>query len=1153
MSNIRFVSINCRSFISPQKSRIIARDLRDMKVDIAFLQDTNICYVEKAKFYENVLGGKCIWSFGSRRSTGVGIVLFDHLNFVIRKINFDFEGRLVVVDVDINNAQYRLICIYAPVNCADRNDFLLTIPQYLTCKRYVIWGGDFNFVMDPLLDKVGGNIEKGTIGKCNMNDILKDFNLNDAYRLLYPNIVKVTWRGNSVACRFDRFYVSKALFNKIVSSDVLPCAPSDHDYVLLELNVSDGIKIGEGYWKFNSSILNDRAYVSLFTDFWIKSVIGKVITIEWWEGMKISIKNLTKDYCKKKARLKRKIAFDLEKRFRILADAEARSPGLYIGQINALKKQLYNHKAEVSQGAYIRSRALQLDNEQVASRIFQNRENRKGENKIIQNLEDKDGNLANDMPSILDICKNFYSELFSEESIEESIFDEFLNDLPKLDDYSQDVCEGKIRPHELILALNGMQNDKSPGPDGICKEFYDKFNYLLGDVLVSIYNLSFDEGMLPFSQRQCYITLLCKDLNQKHLLKYWRPISLLNVDYKLLSKILQLRLRSVLDEIVEPDQTCAVMGRSISDNLHLLRSVIDYVDQKDLSVSFICLDQAKAFDRVNHNFLFTALEHYSFGPMFLKWIKLLYTDIYSSVIVNGHVSDNFSVTRSVRQGCSLSPLLYILSLEPFYVKVRNDKQIKGIVIPGSGEEAKIVGYADDTTGICSTVASVERLLFQCKRFSVVSGSKLNLEKTKGLCFGKFRTSSDHVFGISWPDKAKILGVYFGRNISEDDNWSNIFKKFTANFTVWKSTHLSIFGRCNVAKILACSKLWYVSQVLPLPNHYYKMFKFHMFRYIWASRFFEPVRRTALYGKLKDGGLNILDIETKIKSFLLNHILKILKCHGAKWVEFAKYWIGFSLRHVNSELGSNLRPHSANIPVFYRECLSVFRDFCKLYPDFDWHGNWNSRSFYDLLISKIKTEPRCFSLFSQVDFKLSFSNCTNIFVDPLSRETTWKSIHYILPTSSCKFITSHTENKFCNFCNVYLETQVHLMYNCKYVKRLWETVHNWVFDLSLGEINLNVWHVIFNTIPTKKGKYIHNVILCIVALARRHIWATRCDVKYRHKTVSDIGILLEFVEKLRIRIWADRFRLSETSFKSHWLNPGMFCNLDNGNLSFLFDR
>jgi hypothetical protein len=133
-----------------------------------------------------------------------------------------------------------------------------------------------------------------------------------------------------------------------------------------------------------------------------------------------------------------------------------------------------------------------------------------------------------------------------------------------------------------------------------------------------------------------------------------------------------LRLGKVIDKIVNIDQTCSVKGRSIPDTIHLLRNIIDYCNKRNFGCMLINLDQSKAFDRVSHEFLFSILHAFGFGPDCIMWVKVLYTSYQSRVEVNGNLTDPFAVTRGVRQGCSLSPLLYVLCIEAFATKIHLD-------------------------------------------------------------------------------------------------------------------------------------------------------------------------------------------------------------------------------------------------------------------------------------------------------------------------------------------------------------------------------------------------------------------------------------------------------------------------------------------------
>lgn len=172
-------------------------------------------------------------------------------------------------------------------------------------------------------------------------------------------------------------------------------------------------------------------------------------------------------------------------------------------------------------------------------------------------------------------------------------------------------------------------------------DYPKNFLPLFIDKYIQIINMSLENGILIESQRGSIITLLCKDPSNKEFLKNWRPISLLNVDYKIISKVLTNRLSKCLQYIIHENQTCAVPGRTISDNVHLLRNIIDYVNDKHFHCALISLDQSKAFDRVSHFFMFKVLRAFGFGNYFISLIKLLYTSCYARVQVNGFISETF--------------------------------------------------------------------------------------------------------------------------------------------------------------------------------------------------------------------------------------------------------------------------------------------------------------------------------------------------------------------------------------------------------------------------------------------------------------------------------------------------------------------------------
>ena len=167
----------------------------------------------------------------------------------------------------------------------------------------------------------------------------------------------------------------------------------------------------------------------------------------------------------------------------------------------------------------------------------------------------------------------------------------------RMDEQAQ-LCEGEVSYDEITQAVSQMQNDRSTGTDGLTYEFCKSSWHLLGKDLVQVFNHSFENKELPKSQKYGLLTLLFKKA-ERALLSNWRPISLLNTDYKILAKALLARLSRVLANILSDDQTCGVPGRTILNNVFILRDLVVICKQKNIPAAIISIDQMKAFDRVN--------------------------------------------------------------------------------------------------------------------------------------------------------------------------------------------------------------------------------------------------------------------------------------------------------------------------------------------------------------------------------------------------------------------------------------------------------------------------------------------------------------------------------------------------------------------------
>ena len=347
-----------------------------------------------------------------------------------------------------------------------------------------------------------------------------------------------------------------------------------------------------------------------------------------------------------------------------------------------------------------------------------------------------------------------------------------------LDEQGQNKCEGLLTEAECLESLKSMESNKSPGSDGLPAEFYKVFWNDVHHYIVNALNCAYAKGLLAVTQRRGLITLSPKKNKPANFLKNWRPITLLNCDYKIATKSIASRMRKVKPRIINHDQTSFLKNRFIGENIRLLDSIINYTDTEQIPGLLLFVDLKEAFDGVEWSYIKKTLKYCNFGPSLIAWIKLFYTDISSCIQNNGWASGFFTLGRGARQGCPLSPYLFILCTEILGSAVRNDKEVHGIMILGS--ECKISQYADDMTMILDgSQSSFSRTLYLFDAFGSMSGSKANYDKTESLWIGSSKNSNSILFSnkkITWAKgKVYALGVWFS-TLEENAFYINFSEK-----------------------------------------------------------------------------------------------------------------------------------------------------------------------------------------------------------------------------------------------------------------------------------------------------------------------------------------------------------------------------------------
>ena len=193
---------------------------------------------------------------------------------------------------------------------------------------------------------------------------------------------------------------------------------------------------------------------------------------------------------------------------------------------------------ETIEGSKIIAKVNYLEINEKPTRFFLQREKQLASSKHIDILTKSDGTNAVSNAEIKEECLSLYTTLYRREEVDDSLNPFFFNELPCLSEESAILCEGSITIDECEMAIKQMSNFKTHGLDGLPKEFYAFAFKYIGKAFVRFLNRCCCEGVLPPSQRQGLITLICKDPANADTLNKWRPVSLLNTDYKILYKVL---------------------------------------------------------------------------------------------------------------------------------------------------------------------------------------------------------------------------------------------------------------------------------------------------------------------------------------------------------------------------------------------------------------------------------------------------------------------------------------------------------------------------------------------------------------------------------------------------------------------------------------
>ena len=1168
---VQIISLNVNGIRNSDRRAGLLLWLRSLAVvpDVVCLQEAHCVSDVECQSWFRSSGFQSVVSPGSQKSCGCIILFRPSLSLV--DFSSDDDGRFVSCEFCLQDKSFRVVSLYAPNRNPARDQFLEQVSTWVDPSVPTVLCGDFNTVFDRSLDRAGSNAsDTSRESSSTLSHLFDACCVIDTWRYFHPSSSGFTWMSSdgSVSSRIDLIGCPYVWVPSVSSCDILPCPYSDHCAVLLRVTVPDVVPPGPGLWKLNISILEEEEYVRQVGEFWSnwrgrKSQFPSLN--KWWEEGKSRIKGLSIRYCCSKSSassVRRDLLSRLSAHLKERVDNGHLS---LVGVYQSVLQQLADLDVEVAKGAQVRARARWIEEGECSSAYFFRLEKKRGADRWIAAVRNDVGAIVSSPDDLCQSFASFYSSLFSAELIDDVAQESLLNNVESsLPSDQSDSCEGLLSVEECFEALTGMARRKAPGLDGLPAEFYLKFWSVLGQDLVEVLNSCYGAGSLTLSQRRGVISLSFKKGDRLDM-RNWRPISLLNVDYKLAARAVAARLLKVIHLIVAKDQTCGVPGRYIGENVAFLRDVVSYATTFDAPVVILSLDQEKAFDRVDWNFMHATLRKMGFGTSFLKWVNLFYTSVQSSVNVNGYLSRFFSLSRGVRQGCPLSPLLYVLVAEVLACNIRANPRIKGLCLPGSSDPlSPISQYADDTSLVVCSDDAIRACFEVYDVYERGSGSKLNLSKSKGLWLGPWANRSDPPVTLDWSSvKIKVLGVFLGPGNLDDVNWKPRITAVENTLSSWRQRILSFCGRALVINALALSRVWYVASLIHMPPWVLGELLRLLFSFFWKGKK-DLVARVVVVQAPSVGGCSVVDVKLKVQSLLVQWVKRFVRAQSS-WSVFLGFWFHSVFNSSPTEVFS--RPFAFSpraLPPFYQSLLLAWRavdgSFSRsrsalVMASTDPHqfalaSSMSAKSAYLYLLSVNFVPPHCEEKFLPLYGSLYWpTTWRQLSFCPLDRpviDVAWQVAHGVLYTADrlVSFGYDYDPNCFCGA----LETPSHLFFECALAQSVLGWIQSLMFRTSSLCPSLLCRHVLFGFSASELA-VVPRVFVYLLNLAKYFLWRARNDYRFREVRPGALP-LMEVIKaraKCHLVLFFKRFKSSRRQryFHRQWGANGVVGVVSDG--------
>ena len=852
---------------------------------------------------------------------GGTLTLIDEKSAQLKTTTIHDPGMLETV-IDWDGVMLKIVNVYAPAKPLKRIDYLRNLRTKFA--EDMIMGGDWNCVADVLLDVQGTNpLAYANHGSALLDQILTDVKLLDFRRdqlhLSHePTRLGVNRNGDAIATRIDRFVVPTIeshehyLWSLEVEEDFVwsskPAENSDHFAITATIETPTGEMGRDRKMPREDLLLEEKVQEQVIRKLHQAYEQGGTEIKKWQRAHNEIRSYLINETSKRRAKEKRELRQKLKLAacMRQLMNEKGPTPTgtQALKKVQAQIYELRNPKTTYNTGAAQDIRMFeQSDN--CTRRFFStykatSKQNWINEMKTTLWQEDVTPIFTGKTRTVGDVpnaLKDYYTMLYDTKTTSDAQMKKAWKLLRKkqlLPD-TKAALETDYTVKEIQAVMEHLPLGKSAGPNRVPNAVYRYLSAAFAPKFLKMINEAITRQSLPDHMMEGEISVLYKKGDRDDPRNY-RPITLLNADYKIYTKLLAARMKTAVHEFVSGTQKGFVPKELIHDCTTLLNMIEAYINEEPEQRQglFLFFDMEKAFDRCSYKFLNGALKATNFGPNFRKQVGMMYNELAPPkrrIYANGYLSEWFPVKSGVAQGCPLSPLLFLFVAEALKMTIEADKKIQGIKV---GDKTYLLSqFADDTTALLHCPKSIRPIERAIRKWGQATGMRENMLKREGLKMGKLRNSTlpPPTNWIKDGEWAKSLGYPIGNNLNPETFWNKKMAEIEKMASRWISLKRSTyFGRNLIVQAMYFGKLRYWLYNLFMNKALRTRIQAGADQLWWSKdpdfdnpkRFRRFVARDTAIGPPAKGGLGLMDWNTHVQSFTSQLIIRYVDPSKALW-------------------------------------------------------------------------------------------------------------------------------------------------------------------------------------------------------------------------------------------------------------------------------